>query len=181
MNDIYIKLARTAIEEFIKTGKIIPVPKNIPKELTKKRAGVFVSIHKKHHLPGEEDLRGCIGTILPTKASIAQEIIDNAICACSEDYRFAPISSDELDNLEISVDELSEPEPIEGLSNLDPKKYGVVVKSSDGRTGLLLPDIEGIDSPEYQIGIARQKAGINPHEPVYLYQFTVERHKESAV
>lgn len=176
----YTKLAKDVIEDFIKNNKVLEISKNLPKEMLEQRAGVFVSIHKKSQSKEiEGELRGCIGTILPTKSCIAEEIIDNAISACSRDYRFDPIKVDELDNIEISVDVLGEPEPIEGLASLDPKKYGVIVKSQSGsRTGLLLPDLEDVDSPEIQVAIARQKAGINPSEPVYLYRFEVTRYKE---
>lgn len=180
MND-YPKLAKFAIEEYVKTGKKIEVPKNLPKEMLETKAGIFVSIHKLTQADTQKntngELRGCIGTFLPTKKNIAQEIIDNAVSVCSSDLRFAPITEEELSDLEISVDVLSEPEPIQGLSNLDPKKYGVIVKSHNGKTGLLLPDLPDVDTPEMQVGIARQKAGISPNESIYLYRFEVERHK----
>lgn len=184
MNDPYVKLAKFTIEEFIKNGRVIDVPKNLPEEMLEKKSGVFVSIHKKPTATlrvaelVEGELRGCIGTFLPTKKNIALEIIDNAIAACSRDYRFAPITKDELSDLEISVDVLGEPEPVQGVTALDAKKYGVIVKSEKGRTGLLLPDIPGVDSPEQQIAICRSKAGISPTEPIYLYRFEVKRHKE---
>lgn len=187
--DAYIKLAKFAVEEFVKTGKIIEAPKNLPKEMLNAKAGVFVSIHKKSEVapPTDEEgeLRGCIGTFQPTKENIAQEIIDNAIAASSHDPRFPRITSYELPDLEISVDVLEKPEPVAAsdmrlaMEQLDPKKYGVIVKSAqDSRTGLLLPDLEGIDTPEYQIAIARQKAGILPDEEIHLYRFEVIRHKE---
>lgn len=177
MND-YVKLARDTIKTYLNSHEIIKPDKNLSSDLLKNKAGVFVTLHKKNTKPDEEDLRGCIGTILPTKENIASEIIDNAISAATRDNRFEPVKKEELTNLEISVDILSEPEPIQGLSSLEPKKYGLIIKSDDGRTGLLLPDIEGVDSPEYQIAICRQKAGINPNEPVYLYRFEVKRYKE---
>lgn len=191
MSDDYSKLAREAIGTYLKKDKILQPPKDLPKEMLKNKAGVFVSLHKKRGLTRNEEartdaegeLRGCIGTFLPTKNNIAEEIIDNAIAAASRDYRFAPIKKEELLDLEISVDVLEEPEPISSdlrlaISQLDPKKYGVIVKSEDGRTGLLLPDIPGVDSAEYQIAICRQKAGISPNESIYLYRFEVTRYKE---
>lgn len=180
MKDPYIKLAKQTIEEYVKTEKQIEVPKDLPKEMLNEKAGVFVSIHKKsvdNNIEGE--LRGCIGTFQPTKENIAEEIIDNAISACSRDPRFSPVTEDELIDLEISVDILEKPELIDDISVLDPKKYGVIVKSTtDSRTGLLLPDLEGVDTPEYQIVIARQKARIMPDEQIILYGFEVIRHKE---
>lgn len=182
----YVELARSAIENYLTLKKIIQPPKDLPQNMLKNQAGVFVTLHRKHGLTRNEEsqtdaegeLRGCIGTFLPTKENIACEIIDNAIAAATQDYRFNPVKLDELKDLDISVDILSEPEPVQGLSSLDPKKYGVIVKSEDGRSGLLLPDIEGVDSPEYQIAICREKAGIGSTEPVYLYRFEVIRYKE---
>ncbi len=166
-----VKLARKAIEEYVKYGRIIPPPP--PEEMTpemRKKAGVFVSL-KKH---GE--LRGCIGTFLPTRKNVAEEIIYNAIAAATEDPRFPPVREDELDELDISVDILSEPEPVESLSQLDPKRYGIIVESGWKR-GLLLPDLEGVDTVEQQLSIAMAKAGISPKEPIKVYRFTVQRYK----
>lgn len=171
--DIYFDLASKTITSYLKDKKL-PKKDGLSQKLLKKRAGCFVSLHKKDN----DDLRGCIGTILPTCKTLADEIINNAIAAC-QDPRFEPVRFDEIKDLDIQVDILSEPEPIESEKSLDVKKYGVIVKTADHRTGLLLPDLEGIDDVGYQIAIARQKAGILPNEPIYLFRFTVERHKEN--
>ncbi|MBM2821241.1 MAG: hypothetical protein HW405_1001 [Candidatus Berkelbacteria bacterium] len=168
--NLYVDVARKTITQYLKNGEVYN-DGDSPDILRKKQAGCFVSIH----LKDTKELRGCIGTILPTCKNLAGEIINNAISAC-HDPRFEPINNNELDNLDISVDILSEPEPIEGLRSLNTKKYGVIVKSKDGRTGLLLPDLEGVDDQNYQVAIARQKAGINPNEPIYLFRFTVDRY-----
>lgn len=184
----YVKLAIDAINEYVLNKRILDVPEHLPQEMLDKRAGVFVSIHKitykkKTQNDTEGELRGCIGTIMPTKANIAQEIINNAIAACSQDYRFEPVKPEEIEDLEISVDVLSEPECIAisdmqlAISKLDVKKYGVIVKSDNGRTGLLLPDLEGVDTLQQQIAIARQKAGISPDEPINIYRFEVIRYR----
>ena len=167
--DPYVKLARQAIEEFVTTGKAIAA-NDIPAELKNARGGVFVSIHK-----GTE-LRGCIGTITSTEPSLAEEIISNAISASSRDPRFGPITADELSQLEISVDVLGEPEKVVSLQELDVKRYGVIV-SSGFKRGLLLPDLEGIDTVEQQIRIALSKADIRQDEKYTLYRFEVIRHK----
>jgi len=169
MNDI-VKLAKETIENYVSSGKIIDAQK-APAELQQKKAGCFVSLHLKNN----NELRGCIGTILPTCKNLASEIINNAVSSC-RDPRFLPVAKEELNNLNISVDILSEPESINSEKSLDPKKYGVIVKAKDGRTGLLLPDLEGVDDAAYQIAIARQKAGIMPNEKIYLYRFTVDRY-----
>lgn len=166
--DKYVSLAKKTIETYIKTGKKISPPKNFDE----KKAGVFVSVHKK-----SGELRGCIGTILPTKENIGGEIINNAISAASRDDRFPKITKDELPNLNYKVDILVEPEPIQGFSSLDPKKYGIIVKTEDGRTGLLLPNIPEIDTSEIQVATACKKAAIDPEEKKYLYRFEVERHE----
>ena len=168
--DPYVSLARKTIEHFVTTGQAIPVPEDTPGELINNRAGVFVSIHK------NGELRGCIGTILPTQDNIAKEIISNAISASSRDPRFDPITPDELEYLEINVDVLSEPELIDSADKLDVKRYGVIV-SSGIKKGLLLPDLEGVDSVEQQIRIAMAKGGIRQGEPITLHRFEVIRHR----
>lgn len=180
MPSIHVNLARQTIETYLKENRLISPPKNLPREMLKNKAGVFVSIHKKSQSTSNEsgELRGCIGTFLPTRENIAQEIIHNAISAAFHDPRFYPIQENELDNLEISVDVLSKPGPIDSIEELDAKKYGIIVKSHDGRTGLLLPDIEGVNSVDEQILIACQKANINLNkDKIQIYRFTVERHK----
>ncbi|MGB6606709.1 MAG: AmmeMemoRadiSam system protein A [Atribacterota bacterium] len=164
----YVKLARETIENYIKQGKIITPPLGLPEEMINQKAGVFVSLKK------FGDLRGCIGTFMPTQENVAQEIIKNAISAAVDDPRFSPVNVSELEDLSISVDVLSAPEEVKDISQLDPKKYGVIV-SSGYKKGLLLPDLEGVDTVEYQIDIAKRKAGIYPGEKVKLYRFEVKR------
>ncbi|MFC1932629.1 MEMO1 family protein [Chloroflexota bacterium] len=163
-----VRLAREAVETYVKEGGT-PQPEELTPEM-EKRAGVFVSIHKL----GE--LRGCIGTFEPTKPNVAEEIITNAISSATRDPRFLPIVSNELEDLEYSIDVLNHPEPIESQDQLDPKKYGVIVESG-WRRSLLLPDLEGVDSVDQQIDICRKKADIAPDEPVKLYRFQVKRYK----
>lgn len=163
-----VQLARRALETYVRTGQVISPPAELPPELMA-RAGVFVSL-KKHG-----QLRGCIGTVLPTCANVAEEIIRNALSAGLEDPRFPPVRADELDELTYSVDVLQPAEPVHDLGELDPRRYGVIVRSGR-RVGLLLPDLEGVDTPEEQIAIARQKAGIRPNEPCQIEKFTVVRY-----
>lgn len=168
--DTYVSFARYCIENFVLSGKPAPMPQSMASELVQNRAGVFVSL-KMHG-----QLRGCIGTIAPLYANIADEIAHNAIAACSQDPRFMPVRPDELADLVYSVDVLMPAEPITSTEELNIKKYGVIVESN-GKRGLLLPDIEGIDSIEQQVAIARQKGNIAPTEPVQLYRFEVVRHR----
>ena len=168
-SDAYVQLARQSLESYILKRKRIPMPEDLPEEMLHTRAGAFVSIHK------NGALRGCIGTIGPTTDCVAQEIINNAISAATNDPRFPAISPEELQCLEINVDVLGEPEDIESEDELDVKKYGVIV-SSVGKRGLLLPDLEGVDTVEQQIAIAKQKAGIHKFESVKLQRFEVIRH-----
>ncbi|MBR6187336.1 MAG: AmmeMemoRadiSam system protein A, partial [Clostridia bacterium] len=167
--DPFVRLAWQSVESYVRYRRIMEVPEGLPSELTDRRAGAFVSIHKQGRL------RGCIGTISPTRSSLAEEIICNAVSAAARDPRFDPIRPDELKLLEINVDVLGEPEDIASEAELDVKHYGVIV-SRDHRRGLLLPDLEGVDTVEKQIAIARQKAGIGPKEPVKLQRFEVVRH-----
>ncbi|MDR0326477.1 MAG: AmmeMemoRadiSam system protein A [Oscillospiraceae bacterium] len=165
----YARLARETIVSYVKTGKTLPLPADLPEEMLTKRAGVFVSI-KKHG-----DLRGCIGTIAPTAADIASEIIENSVSAATRDPRFRPVTPSELDDLTISVDVLNPPEPISGPEALDVKRYGVIVTAGRKR-GLLLPNLDGVDTVEEQIAIAMRKAGIQDGETVKLERFEVIRH-----
>jgi AmmeMemoRadiSam system protein A len=157
------------VETYVREGKRPPPPVELTPEM-KEKAGVFVSIHKKG------DLRGCIGTFEPQENNVAGEIITNAISSATRDPRFPPISPGELKDLDYSVDVLTSPELVKDESQLDPRKYGVIVECG-WRKGLLLPDLEGVDSVDYQIDICRQKGGIGPHEPVKLYRFEVKRYK----
>lgn len=168
--DKYISLARKAIEKYVKTGEVIAVPNDCINEIKDNEAGVFVSIHE------ENELRGCIGTILPVTNSIAEEIIQNAISAATKDFRFLPIEKEELPYLEISVDVLKPPEDISSVDELDIKKYGVIV-SSGMKRGLLLPNLDGIDTVEEQVRIAKRKGNITNQEKVKLQRFEVIRHE----
>jgi AmmeMemoRadiSam system protein A len=163
-----VELAKEAVESYVRTGKTAE-PGELSPEM-RERAGVFVSLHK------HRQLRGCIGTFEPAKDNVAEEIIANAVSASSADPRFPPVRESELDDLEYSVDILTAPEPVTDLSQLDPAEYGIIVESG-WRRGLLLPDLEGVDSVEEQIAICRLKAGISIGEPVNLYRFQVRRFK----
>jgi len=168
-NSPYAKFAREVVESYVRGERKASV-EDAPDELKRKRAGVFVSIKKR----GE--LRGCIGTISPLKDTLAEEIIENAISSATRDPRFPPVEPHELPELTYSVDVLEEPEEISSMDELNPKEYGVIV-SSHGRSGLLLPDLEGVDTPEQQVRIAMMKAGIMPGETIRLQRFRVTRHE----
>ena len=165
-SDPCVQLARASLESYILSRKIIDVPQDLPEDLTARRAGAFVSIHE------HGQLRGCIGTISPARSNLAEEIIFNAISASTRDPRFPPIRKEELPFLEINVDVLGEPEDIESEDDLDVKRYGVIV-TNGLRRGLLLPDLDGVDTVRQQIAIAKQKAGI---ASLSLQRFEVVRH-----
>ena len=167
--DPYVKLAINTLETYVRTGKQVAVPEGLPEEMLTRRAGVFVSLKK------YGELRGCIGTIGPTTKNIAIEIIQNAISAGTRDPRFLPVKVEELSDLVYSVDVLGEPESIESKEKLDVQKYGVIVRSGY-RSGLLLPNLEGVDTVDYQVDIALQKAGISRGEAYEMERFEVIRH-----
>ncbi len=163
------KLAKETVETYVKEGRVPEPPKRLTPKM-KEKAGVFVSIHKLGRL------RGCIGTFEPQEANVAEETITNAVSSATRDPRFPPIAPNELKDLDYNVDVLTPPKPIERKDQLDPRRYGVIVEC-DLRRGLLLPDLEGVDTVDYQINICRQKAGILPDEPIKLYRFEVKRYK----
>ncbi|WP_417044542.1 AmmeMemoRadiSam system protein A [Dysosmobacter sp.] len=168
--DEWVRLARLSLETYVRTGRRLDsLPDALPRELTEQAAGAFVSLH----MGGR--LRGCIGTIGPTQENLAWEIIRNAVSAGTRDPRFPAVRAEELDELEYSVDVLGQPESVDALDQLDPRQYGVIVSFGHQR-GLLLPDLDGVDTVEQQIDIARQKGGIRATDPYTLQRFKVVRH-----
>lgn len=169
--DPWVRLARLSLETYVRTGRPLEhLPQDLPQALTGQAAGAFVSLHI------EGRLRGCIGTIAPTQENVAWEIVQNAVSACARDPRFPPVGAQELDKLEYHVDVLGQPEPVDSPSQLDPRRYGVIV-SCGSRRGLLLPDLDGVDTVEQQLDIARQKGGIRAGEPCQIQRFQVVRHR----
>jgi len=164
-----VELAKKSIEAYIREGKIIEPPEVLSSEMNEK-AGVFVCIKK------DNQLRGCIGTFSPSCACVAIETIKNAISAATKDPRFHPVREDELEGLEYCVDVLAPPEKVNNLQELNPKKYGLILACGN-RKGLLLPDIEGVDTIDEQIRITRLKACILPEEEPEIYRFEVKRYK----
>jgi len=163
-----VRLAREAVEAYVRTGKVVRPTELTPEMM--RRAATFVCL-KKH---GE--LRGCIGTFEPARANVAEETIANAIASAARDPRFLPVEPDELPDLTYRVDVLTRPQPVGCPEDLNPKRHGVIVECGP-RRGLLLPDLEGVDTVEQQIEICRRKAGLSPDDPVRLYCFEVERYE----
>ncbi|MFC2036821.1 AmmeMemoRadiSam system protein A [Chloroflexota bacterium] len=168
-----VQLARRTIETYVREDRQIEPPDALTAEM-KRQAGAFVTIRR------HGQLRGCIGTIEPTCDNVAEEVIRNAIAAATRDPRFSPLLQSELADMEVKVDVLGEPEPVSGLDELDPKRYGLIVQSVDQswKRGLLLPDLEGIDTAEKQVYWTRHhKAGItDPDELVQMFRFEVKRY-----
>lgn len=171
MPNPYTKLAKTAVEHYIKTHEELDLPADTPEDLLNQKKGAFVTLFN------NGELRGCIGTFLPVQENIGQEIIKNAVSACSKDFRFKPITEEELPELSYEVSLLSEPERIHKKSELDPKKYGIIVQTLDGRAGLLLPGLEGVDTVGQQISIAAEKGGIDPNvDELLLFRFVTTKY-----
>ena len=168
--DPMVLWAKAVIDAHVKGT---PLDENLGKhpDLRHHRAAVFVSLHRQHQL------RGCIGTLTPTQPNLTEEIRHNALSACSKDPRFLPVTAEELADLDIGVDVLSAPEPIDSIDDLEVRRYGVIV-SLAGRRGVLLPDLEGIDTAVDQVSIACRKAGIDPDEPFTMERFEVVRHHD---
>jgi len=167
-----VEFAKLTVEKYIKEGKTPSIPPSLA-GIDIKRAGIFVSIKKSNG-----DLRGCIGTIFPTKKTIAEEIIHNAIAASTKDPRFEPIKRYELKDLVYSVDILHPPEDISSIKELDPEIYGIIVIAQSGKQALLLPHLEGVNTVEDQIQICMRKAGISSNDPISVKRFKVDRYKE---
>lgn len=165
--------ATNVIDTYVRTKNVRDLKQaEVPYSFRIKRA-CFVTIHNK-----DESLRGCIGTIEPRTENLWQEIISNAVSACSRDPRFDPVTESELDNIEVSVDVLSVPERVEDIKTLDPKKYGIIISDGKYNRGVLLPDIDGVDTVKEQIRIAKRKAGLHKIKNKFLeiYSFTATRY-----
>ncbi|CAM2005984.1 AmmeMemoRadiSam system protein A [Acanthopleuribacter pedis] len=165
----YCQLARQALHTYLSDGDTYE-----PDQNAGARAGCFVSLHTR-----EGDLRGCIGTIQPRYFDLHDEIVENAIAAGTRDPRFPPVSLNELASLTLDVSVLKEPEPVNGLSELDPQRYGVIIRNGR-RRGVLLPGLDGVDSVDQQLSITRRKAGIGEAEPIEISRFEVEKFFEPA-
>lgn len=168
----FVALAREAIRHYLATGEFLdarPEPGDPP------LSGVFVSLHDEA-APGQVEgrLRGCIGSVQPRDGSLRSEVVRLAVAAATSDPRFAPLQSREVDDLDVTVYLLGDPETIAGLDDLDPSRYGVIIDGSGGRTGLLLPAIPGISTASEQVDIARRKASISPDDPIRLSRFEAE-------
>ena len=182
--DPWVELARRTLEAYVRDGREPEAARELDAmacdgrltgdaraELEGTRAGCFVSIKK------NGQLRGCIGTTGPTQASLAAEIATNAVSAGTHDPRFGAVEADELPELVYDVDVLGVPERVDSTAELDCRRFGVIVSTADGRRGLLLPDLDGVDSVEEQVRIAARKGSIDlGSEPVRLERFTVTRH-----
>lgn len=167
--DAYVALARKSLAYYLNEGQEMQIIEHVPEEMADRRAGVFVSLKK------EGELRGCIGTIQGIQENIACEIIENAVSAGIYDPRFPQVEKEELDEIICTVDVLGEPEPITSKEELDVKRYGVIVRCGQ-RKGLLLPNLEGVDTVEQQLSIALTKAGIDKEEAFAMERFEVVRH-----
>jgi hypothetical protein len=176
----HVKLARLTLERYLSQRRL-PSREEVSKildesatrQLESQRRAAFVSLKTR-----DKNLRGCIGTIVPAYENLLREIMHNAVAAATEDPRFPPVRQEELEGLVISVDVLSEPETVSSIDELDSKRYGVIVAKGHAR-GVLLPDLEGVDTPQEQLSIAAQKAGIRSLEGATVYRFTVERYEEA--
>ncbi len=166
---LIVALARQAILHYLTHGRFLDPPRDLP-PVMQGRAGVFVSL-KQGGL-----LRGCIGTCIPTQPNIAREIIRSAASAATADPRFPPLSLQELEALEMSVDVLTLPERVADGEALDPKRYGVIVRAGE-RVGVLLPDLPQITTAEQQLAVARRKAGIGPDDPIEIQRFEITRYR----
>lgn len=168
-----LALARRSVELFVKDGVEAVAEPNMPDDCFIERKGVFVTLKK------NKELRGCIGTFLPVSSCIAQEIVRNSISACSKDPRFPAIKEKELSQIQYEVSLLDAPQVVADPKSLDPQKDGIIVATSSGKQGLLLPDLDGITSVDQQIAIASQKGRIDlGREKIFIYSFNTLKFSE---
>lgn len=162
------RIAREAIRARLSTGERLAISRpGAPP------APVFVTLRNP-----DGSLRGCIGSLTAVERDVAQETARSAVLAATRDPRFPSVTADELSGLHVEVSVLMPEEPVSDLSELDPARYGVVVRDRLGRQGLLLPDVPGVTDAAMQVEIARRKAGIEPGAPVMLRRFEVKKFEE---
>ncbi|HET8931947.1 MAG TPA: AmmeMemoRadiSam system protein A [Polyangiales bacterium] len=165
-----LRVAREAIEQSLSGGDL-PAYTPLPEPWREPR-GVFVTLRKQTGA-----LRGCVGHLSPTGRTLLDEVAACAIAAAERDTRFRPVSARELPSLRIEISLLSPSEPVSDHSQLDPRRYGVIV-SCGGARGVLLPDVEGVDTVEDQIRIAADKGGLPANRPWEIERFEVLKHAE---
>jgi MEMO1 family protein len=161
-------IARRAIFEWLSTGV-----RSEARRPGTPCAPVFVTLRN-----ADGSLRGCIGSLSAAETDVVAETARSAVLAATRDPRFSPVTQAELSGLSIEVSVLMPEEPVADPRELDPARYGVVVRDPHGRQGLLLPEVPGVDTPEMQVDIARRKAGIEPNQPVSLRRFEVRKFAE---
>ncbi len=167
-----VRVAKAAVEAYVREGKVLEDVPFAEASLREERRGAFVTI-----LKPDGALRGGIGTMEATEDRLLDEVVRNAIAAASRDSRFEPIMPDELNGLRYKVDVLGESEPIDSTADLDPHRYGVIVECGSLR-GLLLPDLDGVESGAQQVAIAMRKAGIHSPNGILLRRFEVTRFQQ---
>jgi len=170
---IYTKIALNAIKELLETGTTEKIEKQkVPKELLIK-AACFVTLKT-----DTNTLRGCIGTLNPVYKNLYTEIIKNAVASAVRDYRFTPLTINELNKIRLSVEVLYPPEKIDDITLLNPKIYGAIISDKTGKKGVLLPDIKGVETINEQIKIIKHKAGIlqTSDEGLTFYRFKTEKY-----
>ncbi len=150
---LLVELARKTVEHYLKTRKHLDIPENLSGNLLQ-LCGVFVTISRIEN--GEKELRGCIGFPHPTMP-LAQAVIDSAMSASTQDPRFPPLSSKELEHVVFEVSVLTPPEeirvknPREYCSKIKVGEDGLIVERGMYK-GLLLPQVPvewGWDAQEF--------------------------------
>ncbi len=153
-----LHLARAVLDAHLTEGKELrDPPPNLPlTERLKAAAGAFVTLEK-----GRE-LRGCIGYIEAIRP-LYQSVMENALSACSRDYRFAPLKASELDQIEIEISVLTPKREIASSDEFIPGTHGIILEK-DGRRAVFLPQVaveQGWDREEtlrhlaFKAGLAR--------------------------
>ena len=149
-----LKIAKDTVEIYVKTGRVPEF--SVADEKLNEKQGAFVTLDE------NGQLRGCIGQIVPLDQPLWQVVRDMAVAACSEDYRFSPVSQDELDELEYEVSVLSAPWRIDDWRKIKLGEQGVIIRKGN-HSGVFLPQVAvetGWSLEEFLSQLCRQKAGL---------------------
>lgn len=149
-------LARKAIKQYLDSGKKLKI--KIEDKRLKEKRGAFVT------LKANDQLRGCIGYPLPYKP-LFETIIDIAVSAATQDFRFQPLTLEELSETKIEISVLSLPKAVQNIKEIEVGKHGIIISRGPNK-GLLLPQVpmEWNWDLETYLGHGCLKAGLQEDE-----------------
>jgi AMMECR1 domain-containing protein len=171
----YAKLARSAAEHYVKTGQVLAAPAYLAPELARQQA-CYVYIFAN---PGRR-LRTLYGYALPRRPSLAEEIIANTLAAVKSVAGSLAVRRVELPSLTYTVAVLGALQRVGSEAHLDPRMFGLFIRSDRGKSAVVLPQRTGVETSQDQIATAIRESAINVREEAAsMYRFPVSYYDEA--